>query len=76
MARSDVFSYNTEMYSVKKTNKFVEALIYIGLVIWLLIDLFPLYYLLTFSFKSSKEITGSNVIGLPKEWLKSVECWW
>ncbi len=71
MAKSDVFSYNTEMYSVKKTNKVVDALIYVGLVVWLLIDLFPLYYLLTFSFKSSKEITGSNVIGLPKEWLWS-----
>ena len=71
MAKSDVFSYNTDMYSVKKTNKFVEALIYVGLIVWLLIDLFPLYYLLTFSFKSSKEITGTNVIGLPKEWLWS-----
>ena len=71
MAKRDVFSYNTEMYSVKKTNKVVDALIYVGLVVWLLIDLFPLYYLLTFSFKSSKEITGSNVIGLPKEWLWS-----
>lgn len=71
MAKSDVFSYNTEMYSVKKTNKVVDALIYVGLIVWLLIDLFPLYYLLTFSFKSSKEITGSNVIGLPKEWLWS-----
>ncbi|MCR5502216.1 MAG: carbohydrate ABC transporter permease [Lachnospiraceae bacterium] len=59
------------MYSVKKTNKFVEALIYVGLVLWLLIDLFPLYYLFTFSLKSSKEITGTNVIGLPKEWLWS-----
>ena len=67
MAKSDIFSYNTEMYSVKKTNKVVDALIYVGLVVWLLIDLFPLYYLLTFSFKSSKEITGSNVIGLPMD---------
>lgn len=71
MARSDVFSYDTDMYSVKKTNKFVSALIYVGLIVWLLIDLFPLYYLFTFSFKSSKEITGSNVIGLPQEWLWS-----
>ncbi|MCR5277824.1 MAG: carbohydrate ABC transporter permease [Lachnospiraceae bacterium] len=59
------------MYSVQKTNKFVKVLIYIGLILWLLIDLFPLYYLFTFSLKSSLEITGSNVIGLPKEWLWS-----
>lgn len=71
MAKNDIFSYNTEMYSVKKTNKVVDALIYVGLIVWLLIDLFPLYYLLTFSLKSSKEITGTNVIGLPKEWLWS-----
>ncbi len=71
MAGSDVFSYDTDMYSVKKTNKVVDALIYVGLIIWLLIDLFPLYYLLTFSLKSSAEITGTNVIGLPKEWLWS-----
>jgi raffinose/stachyose/melibiose transport system permease protein len=59
------------MYSVRKTNKFLKALIYCGLVLWLLIDLFPLYYLFTFSLKSSSEITGTNVIGLPKEWLWS-----
>ncbi len=64
-------SFDLEMYSVKKTNKFVKALIYAGLVVWLLIDLFPLYYLFTFSLKSTNEITGSNVIGLPKEWLWS-----
>ncbi|MCR5117073.1 MAG: carbohydrate ABC transporter permease [Lachnospiraceae bacterium] len=59
------------MYSVRKTSKFLKALIYCGLVLWLLIDLFPLYYLFTFSLKSSSEITGTNVIGLPKEWLWS-----
>ena len=47
MAKSDVFSYNTEIYSVKKTNKVLNALIYVGLIVWLLIDLFPLYYLFT-----------------------------
>ncbi len=69
MAKNE--SFNPEMYSVQKTNKFVKVLIYIGLILWLLIDLFPLYYLFTFSLKSSLEITGSNVIGLPKEWLWS-----
>ncbi|MCR4850909.1 MAG: carbohydrate ABC transporter permease [Lachnospiraceae bacterium] len=71
MAKSKAISFDSEMYSVKKTNKFVSALIYVGLVVWLLIDLFPLYYLFTFSLKSTNEITGSNVIGLPKEWLWS-----
>ncbi len=69
MAKSEYFDPN--LYRVKKTNKFVQVLVYIGLILWLLIDLFPLYYLLTFSLKSSAEITGTNVIGLPKEWLWS-----
>ncbi len=71
MASSLSSHSNLDMYSVRKTNKFLKALIYCGLVLWLLIDLFPLYYLFTFSLKSSAEITGTNVIGLPKEWLWS-----
>ena len=71
MAENNAFAYNSALYSVKRTNKFVKGLIYAGLIIWLLIDLFPLYYLFTFSLKSSAEITGTNVIGLPKEWLWS-----
>jgi len=71
MASSLSSHSNLDMYSVRKTNKFLKSLIYCGLVLWLLIDLFPLYYLFTFSLKSSSEITGTNVIGLPKEWLWS-----
>lgn len=71
MASSLSSHSNLDMYSVRKTNKFLKVLIYCGLVLWLLIDLFPLYYLFTFSLKSSAEITGTNVIGLPKEWLWS-----
>ncbi len=71
MASSLSSHSNLDMYSVRKTSKFLKALIYCGLVLWLLIDLFPLYYLFTFSLKSSSEITGTNVIGLPKEWLWS-----
>ena len=62
---------NLEMYQVKKTNKFVTVLIYIGLIIWLIIDLFPIYYLITFSLKSNDEIFGSNVLGLPRDRLFS-----
>lgn len=39
------------------------------LVIWAIIQLFPIYWLFTFSLKSNREIFGENVIGLPKEWL-------
>ena len=69
MARNEITTFNPELYTVKKTNKFVKALIYVGLVVWLLIDLFPIYYLLTFSLKDKSEITGQNVIGLPRKWL-------
>ena len=71
MASSLSSHSNLDMYTVRKTNKFLKVLIYCGLLLWLLIDLFPLYYLFTFSLKSSSEITGTNVIGLPKEWLWS-----
>ncbi len=39
------------------------------LLIWTLVQLFPLYWMLTFSFKQNSEIFGDNVIGLPQEWL-------
>lgn len=44
---------------------------YLLLTLWALINLFPLYWLVTFSLKENKEIFGDNIIGLPKEWLWS-----
>ena len=44
---------------------------YIILSIWAIINLFPLYWLFTFSLKNNKEIFGGNIIGLPKEWMWS-----
>ena len=63
--------YNPELYQVGKTNKFVKVLIYIGLVIWALINLFPIYYMFTFSLKDNEEIFGKNAIGLPTKWIWS-----
>ena len=71
MAKNSLTDVNLEIYKVKKTNKAVQVLIYVGLIFWLIIDLFPLYYMFTFSLKNTQEIMGSNVIGLPKEWLWS-----
>jgi len=71
MARNNLTDVNLEVYKVKKTNKAVKVLIYIGLIFWLIVDLFPLYYMFTFSLKSSREIMGSNVAGLPQEWMWS-----
>ena len=59
------------MYQVKKANPVVKTLIYIGLFVWLVINLFPIYWMFTFSLKNNEEIFGDNVVGLPKYWLWS-----
>ena len=56
---------------MRNTSKTREVLIYIGLIIWMIVNLFPVYWMFTFSLKSNPEIFGDNVIGLPKEWLWS-----
>ena len=64
-------NFNLDQYQVQKTNNVLKVLIYIGLVIWALIDLFPVYWMFTFSLKSNEEVYGTNVMGLPKDWLWS-----
>ena len=56
---------------MKNTGKPVRVLIYIGLVAWALINLFPIYWMFTFSLKDNAEIFGENVAGLPQHWLWS-----
>ena len=46
-----------------------SALIFTVLVIWAVISLFPVYWMFTFSLKTTEEIFGRNVIGLPQEWV-------
>lgn len=53
----------------KRTVK--ETIVYVILGIWALINLFPVYWMFTFSLKSNTEIFGENVAGLPQEWLWS-----
>ena len=43
--------------------------VYVILVLWALISIFPVYWMLTFSLKNNAEIFGENVIGLPKYWV-------
>ena len=71
MAGKNTFDYGMDQYQVGKTNKFVKVLFYIGLVIWAVIDLFPIYWMFTFSLKNNEEVYGANVMGLPKNWLWS-----
>ncbi len=56
---------------LKKEFKGKEVWVYIILGIWALINLFPVYWMFTFSLKNNEEIFGSNVAGLPREWLWS-----
>lgn len=53
----------------KRTVK--ETIVYVILGIWALVNLFPVYWMFTFSLKSNTEIFGENVAGLPQEWLWS-----
>ena len=56
---------------MKGNSKALRIIMYIGLILWLVINLFPVYWMFTFSLKSNAEIFGENVVGLPKEWLWS-----
>ena len=56
---------------MRNISKAARVVIYIGLIFWLLVNLFPVYWMFTFSLKSNPEIFGENVIGLPKDWLWS-----
>ena len=56
---------------MKLSDKISKTLIYAGLIFWALINLFPVYWMFTFSLKNNEEIFGSNVAGLPENWLWS-----
>ncbi len=53
----------------KKKFPVKEIIVYVFLSIWALVNLFPLYWMFTFSLKSNSEIFGENVIGLPHNWI-------
>lgn len=56
------------MVKYKKLKKERFTPIHILLVIFAVIQLFPLYFMITLSLKGNKEIFGENMIGLPKVW--------
>ncbi|MBR5361005.1 MAG: carbohydrate ABC transporter permease [Lachnospiraceae bacterium] len=60
-----------ERYTLKKSSPVLKVLVYVLLVVWAFINLFPIYFMFTFSLKSNEEIFGQNVVGLPREWLWS-----
>ena len=46
-----------------------RTLIYLILCIYAVIQLFPLFWLVTFSLKDNNQIFGDNIIGLPDPWV-------
>lgn len=63
--------YQEIEYNIKQTNPVAKVFIYIFLLIWAVINIFPIYFMFTFSLKANDEIFGENIIGLPKNWLWS-----
>lgn len=49
------------------SNKVIFAI----LLIWAFIQIFPIYWMFTFSLKDNSEIFGKNMFGLPMHWLWS-----
>jgi raffinose/stachyose/melibiose transport system permease protein len=64
-AESELYNHPGGKFRVK------EVFVYLFFGVWAVVNLFPLYWMLTFSFKTNAEIFGQNVIGLPNEWLVS-----
>lgn len=56
---------------MKKKLSFGKILTQVFLLIWLVICLFPLYWMFTMSLKDTNEIFGGNMVGLPTQWLWS-----
>jgi len=56
---------------VRNSSKTKSVVIYIFLIFWTVVNLFPVYWMFTFSLKNNKEIFGDNVVGLPHNWLWS-----
>ena len=51
-----------------KNTSLVKIPVYVILVFWAIVSLFPIYWMISFSLKSNPEIFGGNPIGLPREW--------
>src|SRR5574344_3152802 len=56
---------------MKKKITLQSIIVQLLLIAWAVINLFPLYWLASFSLKNNTEIFGENIIGLPKHWIFS-----
>jgi len=57
--------------SINRISTVGKVLIYVVLGIWTIVNLFPIYWMFTFSLKGNDEIFGGNMMGLPRHWLWS-----
>lgn len=48
--------------------RFARLMVFIPLMVFAVIQVFPIYYLVVLSLKTSQEVYGGNVVGLPKSW--------
>ncbi len=62
-------SMTVDLKSRDISRKIKKAQIYAFLGFFTLIQLFPLYWLILFSFKTNREIFNGNIIGLPENFL-------
>ena len=56
---------------MSNASKAKRVIMYCRLILWLIVNLFPVYWMFTFSLKNNEEIFGDNVGGLPHHWLWS-----
>lgn len=55
--------------SARTGNPIARILLTVFLIFWAAVQLYPLIFLVFFSFKSNEEIFGGNTLGPPQEWL-------
>lgn len=53
----------------KKQLTLGRALVFLGMLIWAVVCIFPIYWLVGFSLKDNSEIFGGNIAGIPQNFL-------
>ncbi|MCR5178739.1 MAG: carbohydrate ABC transporter permease [Lachnospiraceae bacterium] len=70
MKKAKMVDFDTE-YAPKSSNPVGKVIVTIILILWTVINIFPIYFIFTFSLKSNDEIFGNNIAGLPRNWIWS-----
>lgn len=68
MAKTNTAPMDLSQYTVKKSNPVVKVLVYIFLIIWTLINLYPLFWMFVYSLKTDEEILIGNPLAFPAKW--------